>query len=205
MSFILDALKKSEAERNRQSGPVLMDVRFAAPRRRLPVWALVLTGILVVNLAFLVYVLLRRTAPAAAEALPAVQAAATTPSAPAPALPEPRLPMPEPAIAIAVAPALPARATTLSPDDRPAVPNTEEADADLPGAEDLKLSGIALPELRLSLHAYDTTPANRYVLLNGMKLREGDSTAEGVIVERITAAGAVLSWHSRRFLLPANP
>ena len=29
MSFILDALKKSEAERNRKSGPVLMDMRIA--------------------------------------------------------------------------------------------------------------------------------------------------------------------------------
>ena len=42
MSFILDALKKSEAERNRKSGPVLMDMRIAPPRRQLPVWVWVI-------------------------------------------------------------------------------------------------------------------------------------------------------------------
>lgn len=53
MSFILDALKKSESERHRQSGPVLMDVRIAAPRRRIPTWAWVIAAVLLVNLAVL--------------------------------------------------------------------------------------------------------------------------------------------------------
>ncbi len=34
MSFILDALKKSEAERQRQTGPTLLEVRVTQPRRR---------------------------------------------------------------------------------------------------------------------------------------------------------------------------
>ena len=36
MSFILDALKKSESDRQRQSGPALFEVKVAAPRTRLP-------------------------------------------------------------------------------------------------------------------------------------------------------------------------
>ncbi len=40
MSFILDALKKSEAERQRQTGPTLLELRVTQPRRRYPAWAL---------------------------------------------------------------------------------------------------------------------------------------------------------------------
>ena len=50
MSFILDALKKAESERNRASGPVLVDVRIAPPRRRLPAWAWAMGAVLLANL-----------------------------------------------------------------------------------------------------------------------------------------------------------
>jgi hypothetical protein len=69
MSFILDALKKSEAERQRQSGPTLLELRITQPRRRYPVWAMWVAGLLAVNVAVLLYALLRRT--------PAVPTAAT--------------------------------------------------------------------------------------------------------------------------------
>jgi len=59
MSFILDALKKSELERQRQSGPGLLEMPIAARRRRVPVWAWVLAGLLCVNVAVLLFLLLR--------------------------------------------------------------------------------------------------------------------------------------------------
>ena len=62
MSFILDALKKSESERNRQSGPVLLEVRVAPPRSRLPAWAIVLGIARLANALVLGYLLLRYTA-----------------------------------------------------------------------------------------------------------------------------------------------
>src|SRR6266853_619597 len=40
MSFILDALKKSESDRQRQSGPALFEVKVAPPRTGLPPWAI---------------------------------------------------------------------------------------------------------------------------------------------------------------------
>ena len=46
MSFILDALKKSENERQKQSGPALYEVKVAAPARRFPVWAVVVGALL---------------------------------------------------------------------------------------------------------------------------------------------------------------
>jgi general secretion pathway protein B len=62
MSFILDALKKSEIERQRQALPGLIDVPVAAKRRRLPWWAMLLGGLLIANVVVLVIVLTRNGA-----------------------------------------------------------------------------------------------------------------------------------------------
>jgi general secretion pathway protein B len=59
MSFILDALKKSELERQRQTGPGLLQMPVATRRRRVPVWAWVLAGLLFVNVTVLLVLLLR--------------------------------------------------------------------------------------------------------------------------------------------------
>jgi general secretion pathway protein B len=59
MSFILDALKKSELERQRQSMPGLIEMPMAARRRGVPVWVWVLVGLLCINVAMLLVVLLR--------------------------------------------------------------------------------------------------------------------------------------------------
>ena len=59
MSFILDALKKSELERQRQSVPGLVDSGIARPRPRLPAWAIALGLLLAVNLLVLLFVVMR--------------------------------------------------------------------------------------------------------------------------------------------------
>jgi general secretion pathway protein B len=59
MSFILDALKKSETERQRQSVPGLMDTRVAKGRSRLPIWAVLLGLLLIANVVVLAVVLTR--------------------------------------------------------------------------------------------------------------------------------------------------
>ncbi len=75
MSFILDALKKSEAERQRQTGPTLLELRITHPRRRYPIWALALGGLLAVNAIVLLFVVLHR--PAAPGSVTGATAAAT--------------------------------------------------------------------------------------------------------------------------------
>jgi len=59
MSFILDALKKSEHERQRQAIPGLVEASIARPRQRLPIWALALIALLGINLVVLLIVLAR--------------------------------------------------------------------------------------------------------------------------------------------------
>jgi len=69
MSFILDALKKSETDRQRQSGPSLFEVKVAPPRRRLPIWAVAIAVLLAINAIVVSWMLLRRApAPAAGPA-----------------------------------------------------------------------------------------------------------------------------------------
>ena len=76
MSFILDALKKSESDRQRQSGPSLFEVKVAPPRRRLPLWAVAIAVLLAINLIVIAWMLLRH--PAAPNL---ATAAASSPSA----------------------------------------------------------------------------------------------------------------------------
>jgi len=74
MSFILDALKKSETDRQRQNGPALFEVRAAPPKTGLPLWAIGLGGLLAVNLVIVAWVLLRRPSTPDAAATPPANA-----------------------------------------------------------------------------------------------------------------------------------
>jgi general secretion pathway protein B len=79
MSFILDALKKSEIERQRQTEPGLMDTPVHRRRNRLPLWALLLGALLVINTVVLIIVLMRNTS----SGTPGAPAAAAPVAAPA--------------------------------------------------------------------------------------------------------------------------
>lgn len=59
MSFILDALKKSENERQQQIGPSLADVRVIRKNPERPWWVFAVAALLVVNLGVLLVVLMR--------------------------------------------------------------------------------------------------------------------------------------------------
>src|SRR5439155_20378377 len=84
MSFILDALKKSESDRQRQSGPALFEVTLAPPRTGLPPWGLAVGAVLLVNLGVVMWMLLRHAATPAPGTPPVAAAGAsvTPPSAP---------------------------------------------------------------------------------------------------------------------------
>jgi len=89
MSFILDALRKSEHERQRQTGPALAEVPVAAPQPRSNVWATGAIALLLVNLVVIGVLLIRKAArePEATvpTAMPAPAQAAPVATAPAPA------------------------------------------------------------------------------------------------------------------------
>src|SRR5882762_9025053 len=84
MSFILDALKKSESDRQRQSGPALFEVKVAPPRTGLPTWAVAVAALLLVNLAIVMWMLWRHPAARTADAGMADTSAAAPARATAP-------------------------------------------------------------------------------------------------------------------------
>lgn len=91
MSFILDALRKSDAERQRAATPGLADVRYAARPARRSVWVPVLAVVLAVNAVVLAFLFLRDrpepAAPAPAPAGPVEPAAPAAAAEPAPIRP----------------------------------------------------------------------------------------------------------------------
>ncbi|HVH33777.1 MAG TPA: general secretion pathway protein GspB, partial [Tahibacter sp.] len=61
-----------------------------------------------------------------------------------------------------------------------------------------------LPELKLSMHVYSATPAQRFVVLNGNRQVEGDELGGDVHVAEIRSDGVVLTYHGQRFLVPRS-
>src|SRR5215470_17198511 len=102
MSFILDALKKSESDRQRQGGPALFEVKVAPRRHTLPPWAVAIGVLLVANFAVVAWYLLRHAAAPGAAPAPTgapAQAAARARAEPASAAPPAVVAMSAPAAA----------------------------------------------------------------------------------------------------------
>jgi hypothetical protein len=290
MSFILDALKKSENDRQRQSGPALFEVRVAPPRAGFPTWAYALLALLAVNLAIVGWLVLKRPAVAAtperaaaapsdaADAAvstrtqppqvaqtPAPQAAPPAAYAPPPAAQYPQQPYaqnyPPPSYpqqqgfpqqgypqqqgyppaqnygqpAYPQAPGYPQQqgypppagqnpgAYSAPPQQQQAyTPRPEGGNPDdyVPAAEasgaapfghvrrglanglmtyEEAASKTSLPPLHMDLHVYAPDPTKRFVIVNGAKLGEGQSTQDGVRVDSITNEGAILSHRGVQF------
>ncbi|WP_374473797.1 general secretion pathway protein GspB [Arenimonas sp.] len=208
MSVILDALRKSEAERQRGRAPGLFVEQVALPsrRRRRPAWIFVLPALLAAGIVagwFLrpqtngpTVAAVPVDAPPADTAMPPPELPTTTaalPARPVPAnqealVPPPQLLPPEPEAPPAP---VPAEATALPVE--PLLPRL----ADLPAAE-----RATLPPLKLSMHVFADEPAQRFVILDGRRQGEGASPAAGVVIEEIRRDGVVLSANGRRLLLP---
>jgi len=59
----------------------------------------------------------------------------------------------------------------------------------------------ALPALTLSIHVYATEPADRFVLINGVRHREGADLGNGATLAEIRQEGALVDFRDYRFLL----
>jgi general secretion pathway protein B len=218
MSFILDALKKSENERQRHGGPALFEVRVAARKPRLPWWALGLIVLLVLNVAVIGWLVLRDPPPERGVEAPPVSPPSAAPAAPS-SVPEPPAPVAQSQIAPEPTPPAPAASpddeAVLDPDDyEPAVDPASSAPAvrtprvtrgtveGLPTYDqEAQRAGSSLPPLSLDMHVYAQRPQDRFIFLNMQRLREGDSLPEGVRVESITPDGVVLSQRGSKFVL----
>ena len=216
MSFILDALKKSEAERQRQDSPGIASIPASEQKRSAGRWTWILSGLLVVNLTVLAVLMLRPSpgiqpdsvAGPAAAAPASVQPAAPPTTAPqqSPA----RQPASDTREAAVRQPVVQERvlqppASTNAPVTNVAATETpaERVASGLPTLNDLQAQGVLqLPEMHLDIHVFSGQAAERFVFVNMKKYTEGATLSEGPAVQEITQEGVVLDYLGTRFLLP---
>ncbi|MCK5307443.1 MAG: general secretion pathway protein GspB, partial [Zetaproteobacteria bacterium] len=58
-----------------------------------------------------------------------------------------------------------------------------------------------VPEIKFSVLVYAKNPADRFVLINGQRLVEGDSPQPGLIVKEIRRDGVIFSYRLYQFLV----
>ena len=226
MSLILEALRKSEAERRRGAAPDLHTELPTSPvlaRSTVPGWVLWMLAATaaIALLAWLLSAWLR--APVPASAVVRAQPMHAEKPVPPPLPPVKRLSPPPAAVApvavvAAAAPTIKATPAATPPAEllpppalepsAPSAPTAPTAPTALapPTDDALRLSDLspderkALPPLKLSMHLWNDDPTRRFVILDGNRLREGDRDGDAVITA-ITSDGVLLDWNGRRIKL----
>lgn len=219
MSYILDALKKAEQEREIGQVPSIASGHEQAAHSGTNRWLWVVAGVLVVNVFVLVIALWPQPDTKPVVVVPPV--AAVTPPAPRPIVPVPP-PVPQrraPAVPVAP-PVVTARPVETAPgtSTRPMTalrplpplsgppPVTAAAVASIP-ANNLpvwpQVSGSLFQQinssLHLDVHVYSDSPGERFVLINMRKYNEGEQLQEGLVVDAITPEDVILSFRGERF------
>ena len=207
MSFILDALKKSETDRQQQGSAEFTGVPTSSRRDGPPRWLWVLGALLAVNLVVLLGLFLRPD-PAPAVATPAP---ATTPVTQAAAKESdafveqvaaarqnaPRHETPQP---IEEQETVVASTQSRTPPVSDATPSLA-----LPTIHEMVANGtVTLPELHVDIHVYSEIAEDRFVFINMNKHKEGTRLSEGPLVKEITPQGVVLVHNGTSFLLPRD-
>lgn len=232
MSYILEALKKAEQQRDLGRVPGI-DSLHEQPRRgtrRRWLWAL--TGVLIVNAAVLLVLFWPEQHQdsrlvAATPLLPATQAASAPQPAPArqalsaePAQSEDRA---LPDADIALPPKLPVKTRDEPQRQTPVGGADAGGDRQIPARPQQAVAKPAaarrLPvwpqvpayvferlngSLRLDVHVFAGQPADRFVLINLKKYHQGQQLQEGPRLDEITSDGVILSFQGEKFRLLAQ-
>lgn len=202
MSYILDALRKAESERERDASAIGASLSGAAlpTATATSLWQRLLPG-LAVGLglgltALLAWYGLNPTATPVASSAPP-QLSPPTPSAiPLPEAP-PTAPAPPPADTSVVqvpTPAPPLRARTTRALPRDERPPASERVPEMP--DDVRRS---LPALNFGGAMYSDKPSSRMLVINGRVFHEGDTIAPDLMLETIQLKSAVLRVGGQRY------
>lgn len=226
MSYILEALKKAQSERQLGTAPTIhtMPIPTASserdPRDRLPL-LLAGGGVVLALAAGLMW--WRQGAVPAAPAAPAVlevtqappPAVIVVPPAPAVVQVPVQVPVPVPVQVAAAAPAAPAAPVTpaaLQPQPAPAaapmpkpVPPARDAVAAAP-EENLPFMAQLpeqvqreLPKLAFGGYMYSKNPADRLLLIDNVLRHEGQEVAPGLVLEQLQPRAAVMNYRGTRY------
>ena len=225
MSYILDALRKSDQQRQRGAAPTLLagQVTAIAARQSLPLGYAVFAVALVVAGIFIGWLRPWQSEPATravqsviatpaetgarqAASLPAASAPTQSVEPPLPKMPPLAQPAPAP---VAIRAEVRARAET-EPRSAPqsssgSGPPPSSAALAAPAPVVISLTELPLaiqqelPPISVSVHAYSGKPKDRLVGINNQLLHQGDSLAPGLTLEQITPDGMVFSYKGYTF------
>ena len=211
MSYILEALKKAQAERELGSAPTIhaatihaAPVRSAASRK--PLLIGLGAGALVAGVA--AFAMLRQSAPPAQPVVVAVAAAPApqqppavpvAPPAPPPVIEAPK-PVVKPPVVVAKAPEpapKPERAEPVAAPEPAPVEDTAPPLSQLPEAIQREV-----PRIAVGGYIYSANPADRLLLIDKVLRREGEEVAPGLVLERLLPKAAVLNYRGYRYRHP---
>jgi general secretion pathway protein B len=213
MSFILDALKKSENDRQEQAEAEFATVPSSPDAPAAPRWLWILGGLLTINIVVVLGLLLRSDSQP--DTAPPITASSPTPNTTAVAAdsfsdqvaaarrnqPAHASSQTTPIRALAGTEPAPVTRTTTPP---VSVANLRVSTAGiLPSLMELRANGtLQLPDLHVDIHVYSDVPAERFVFINMNKYRENSSLDEGPILKQITSDGVILEYRGTAFMLP---
>ena len=218
MSYILDALRRADSERDRGAVPGVhaRQVPLAggdgdAPGARLPGWLWPVAALVVLVIGALVWMLLGRDSMRAVAVVSPVLAPAPAPLPASvialPALLPPALPVPalRPVVVPAVKP--PARTLPAAPAPVARAEAARDPAAKASAAEPRTYTVAELPdEVRRDLPTlaiggamYSENPANRMLIINGQTFHERDRLAPGLVLVQIKLKTAVLEFKGYRY------
>ena len=212
MSFILDALRKSERERQSNQTPGVAQLWIQGKRGNRAFWLPLVMLLVGLNFSLLLFLWIKGgddtaeniTATDTSTRVDTIQPVTPTqrPATPNNTLASRRLTAEMPADdRIAEIPGKPATPVP-APVNLPATDNYVAPRSDLPSLLELSLAGtINLKPLHLDIHVFSEDPAERFIFINMAKYREGDTLSEGPRVDAITKEGVVLVHQGRRFIL----
>jgi general secretion pathway protein B len=222
MSYILEALKKAQAERQLGHAPTLDAVPVGAapadhPARPLPLVAIALAVAAVVAAGGW-WGMKGAPAPAPASAPAAAPAAAPVAGVPPPAAVLPT-PAPAPSTAppplVVTPPSAPVRVKEKAPVEvaaRPAPPapvksapvKASSADEDrVPTLRELpEATRAAIPQLSFGGYMYSANPADRLILVDKVLRHEGEEVAPGLVLEKLLPKAALMNYRGTRYKVP---
>ncbi len=207
MSYILDALKKSEQERARQMNQAISlqdstSISLAAETPFRSINRILLSVALVTVITGLLYgltLLSGKSAPVPVENTPQVTALADdiTPAAETVTLRQaPPVAAVTPAVGATPVPLQQTPVSTPSPAPETAIDSELRETAPRAGVETRSLPPLAslrrIPQLMITSHIYSPVPEKRTVSMNNREWNEGDLIAPGIILKEITPGGILL-------------
>ena len=213
MSYILDALKKSDQERKRGDVPGLQTVHIPMATEQATPWLLYAALVLLfLLLAFVTGMMVSGKSQVSSgepaisenkpvEALQPVDIVSDNIRPVEKNVPE-TIKTQEKAITVAQT-AKPKANSVKAATPRRSVPVADVSVQDLieiPYLHELPdYQQQSIPEMSFAGHVYSSSPSNRSIIINNHAMSEGDSIMEGLNVEQITSNGVVFSFQGELF------